>query len=485
MNFKFDLKKLRKPKIAAGIESVEIPASEISQKINKILIALKSNLLILTLAVISFSALVSSVVISSDLFGANEEVAKQIGTKIENLSKLEKTQVSIVIPGNSPVTGSVTVNRKLVELVKARMDSSASVGVSESESVTTSAIAHNKGRHKPVLSLRLGSEDDSKKRVLRLDMFSLLDARYDQLLKASGAVLPLSEEDVQIKLRGDKLRFIETDLGVQIGTKLTAEQTARLFSNLTNRRLKAYSESAMESGLYMSKNDLGAPKEALPDAPYEKLVLELWNLQWKYWIAEDIIYACLAVNKDQPIATAPVKRVSQMRFRFPGISADQSASEPSQAGFQFDPIDQDAAPVEPLDTTGVPIDRNAAVPITNYTSSFIKGWQSNQLYDVANAGVELVVETEKIPLVINALSRQNFIVIVNVSIFEIDPFEAVRSGYFYGERPVSRVVLRLESIWLREWTGPLMPDPVRKRLGTSGQVQGMNQNSVAEPGSSN
>ena len=483
MNFKFDLKKLRKPKIVEGIESFETPASESSQKINKILIAIKANLLVLTVLGVSISAFVSAVFISSDLFGANEEVAKQIGIKIENLSKLEKTPVSIVIPGNSPVTGSVTVNRKLVEVVKSRMESSAPISDSESASVTTSAIAHNKGKHKPLLSLRLGAEDVSKKRVLRLDMFNLLDERYDQLLKVSRAVLPLAEEDVQIKLRGDKLRFIETELGVQIDTKLTAEQTAKLFTNLTNRRLKAYSESAMESGLYMSKNDLGAPKAALPDAPYEKLVLELWNLQWKYWIAEDIIYACLAVNGDQPIATAPVKRVSQMRFRFPGISADVSASEPSQTDFQADPIDQAAAPVESLDTAGVPIDRNATVLTTNYTSSFIKGWKSNQLYDVVDAGVELVIETEKIPLVINALSRQNFIVIVSVGISEIDPFEAVRSGYFYGERPVSRVVLRLESIWLREWTGPLMPDPVRNRLGTSGQVQGINQNSVAEPGS--
>jgi len=32
--------------------------------------------------------------------------------------------------------------------------------------------------------------------------------------------------------------------------------------------------------------------------------------------------------------------------------------------------------------------------------------------------------------------------------------------------------LTIDSAWLRQWTGPLMPDPVRKQLGTSGTVQG-------------
>jgi hypothetical protein len=34
------------------------------------------------------------------------------------------------------------------------------------------------------------------------------------------------------------------------------------------------------------------------------------------------------------------------------------------------------------------------------------------------------------------------------------------------------VSLRLETIWLREWTGPFMPDDLRTRLNTSGSLLG-------------
>ena len=67
--------------------------------------------------------------------------------------------------------------------------------------------------------------------------------------------------------------------------------------------------------------------------------------------------------------------------------------------------------------------------------------------------------------------------IADVRISAIDPFVAIRSGYYYGLNPVSLVVLKLESAWLREWTGPLMPDSVRAQLGTTGQVQGVTQSS--------
>lgn len=84
-----------------------------------------------------------------------------------------------------------------------------------------------------------------------------------------------------------------------------------------------------------------------------------------------------------------------------------------------------------------------------------------------------MVETAKIPLVTDAIVQQNFIAITNVRISPVDPFVAIQSGFFYGESPVSTVVLSLESIWLRQWTGPLMPDEVRLKFHTTGQVQGV------------
>jgi hypothetical protein len=54
----------------------------------------------------------------------------------------------------------------------------------------------------------------------------------------------------------------------------------------------------------------------------------------------------------------------------------------------------------------------------------------------------------------------------------VDSFAAAEEGYIYGAAPVSAVSLKLETIWLREWTGPFMPDDLRSRLNTSGMLLG-------------
>lgn len=476
MKLKLDLNSLLKRKAKSESDDVYAPPSLQTQKIKKVFVFIKSNLLVFALSATSISTFIAAVIFSSDLFVQNEGHAKEIALKIDGLSKLERTAVSITIPGNDPVTGTLTVNRKLVETVKSRMEQESTKGSNTSDSVTLAALRHNQGTHQPVLSLRFKPSDESKRRVVRLDMHEKLLSRYGDLLKQCRATLPPSEEDILVELQRAKLRFILTELGQSIDAKRTLEQEGKLVSDLTNRRLAAYQNAALNFGLYLDAQDLGAPTAPLAEAPFDKLVVDLWNLQWKYWIAEDVVLACATLNASQPIATAPVKRISNMRFRIPYGAIDAPQGETSQ------PTDSGEVVGEQNPSSqGAPIDRNAPVLMASYAFSSIKGWASNQLYDVVQTNVTLVVETTKIPLVTDALAKKNFIVIADVRILAIDPFEAIRSGYFYGPNPVSLVVLKLESAWLREWTGPLMPDSVRARLGTTGQVQGIAQSSENQP----
>ena len=80
----------------------------------------------------------------------------------------------------------------------------------------------------------------------------------------------------------------------------------------------------------------------------------------------------------------------------------------------------------------------------------------------------MVAETDAIPVVMDALARRNFITVIDARIRPLDSFAAAEEGYIYGAKPVSLVSLKLESLWLREWTGPFMPDDLRARLGTTG-----------------
>ena len=471
MNLKFDIKNLFKSKKAPEIEGLEISAGPQSNQGKKVAIWIKSNVFVISLALFSISSLSVAYWVSSDLHEGDQKSAQNIGKKVEELSSLERTPVSITILGNEAVTGNVAVNKKLVEDVKARM--------SEGELSTSSglpfAIEHNKGAHVPIMSLRLRSEDTKRKQA-HLDLHDRLIVKYDELLKSCRATLPPSEEDVQLELQRAKERFLQLKTPKNSAATTSAAGSAQgnkgiqpeLTEDLTNRRIAAYQKVASEFGLYLAAENIGAPNSAL----LEPNMVALWFLQWKYWIAEDVVSACAKMNQGKSILNGPVKRILSMKFlgRLKSVGAPESTGEEP-------PPALDGGAVQP--TIGVPIDPNAIVSMSNYGVS-PRGWASNQFYDVYRTQVEIIVETAQIPLLANTFSKQNFIVITDLRISQVDSFNALKTGYFYGESPVSKVVMMLESVWFRQWTGPLMPDEVRAEFGTTGQVQSAISNQEGE-----
>ena len=121
--------------------------------------------------------------------------------------------------------------------------------------------------------------------------------------------------------------------------------------------------------------------------------------------------------------------------------------------------------------TGEPINPDAALPAADYSKSFT-GRTTNQLFDIITCEVRLIVQTSAIPQVIGELAKRNFITVTDVKLRPVDSFGAAEEGFIYGAAPVSAVSLKLETIWLREWTGPFMPDDLRSRLNTSGMLLG-------------
>jgi hypothetical protein len=95
----------------------------------------------------------------------------------------------------------------------------------------------------------------------------------------------------------------------------------------------------------------------------------------------------------------------------------------------------------------------------------ITGRASNDVYDVRIVECELVIATRGIPKVIDAIAQQNFMTVLDVKIRPANAFSAANGGFIYGIEPVSRVNIRLESVWLREWTADAMPSDLREALG--------------------
>ena len=98
-------------------------------------------------------------------------------------------------------------------------------------------------------------------------------------------------------------------------------------------------------------------------------------------------------------------------------------------------------------------------------SASLTGRTSNDLYDVRNVELVVIVETARLPELVNALARENFITITDLALQPTSAFEAAEYGYMFGDQPLSLVTMKLETIWFRKWTAVWMPQDVRDALG--------------------
>ncbi len=487
MNFKFNINRFFPSKNASDEDVIDTTPHGNNDKFKKIAVFAKSNLLVFSLALVSTSAFVAALLFSVDLQKENENDAQKFGERMVVLSKLEQTPVTIRIPGNEEINQKSLVTKKLVKAVKDKMPTQDS---NQGNSTQSMAIDFNKGIHESIMNLRKDTKTGGKFAYELL--YEELVKKYDELLAKCHltppqpnddmSVSPPSEDDVLINLQRLKLRYIQTELGKNFDYKMTPLEQSDLMSKLTQRRLGEYSIASGKYSFYVNAKSIGAPPKGKQAEGIEKLwnltqtgknsdLLKMWDEQMKYWITQDIIHACLKANNGGVLAKNPIKRIISIQFlgRVTGgeIVAETPVEEaPSETTTSADPNAGTPTGGVPA-LTGVPINPNENIVFSNYANS-LKGWSSNQLYDIYKAKVSMVVETVKIPLVSNSLFKQNFIAITDVQMKPTNPFRDIQDGFFYGEGPLSTIEFTLESVWLREWTGKLMPDEVRNKFGTTG-----------------
>ena len=217
----------------------------------------------------------------------------------------------------------------------------------------------------------------------------------------------------------------------------------------------------------------------------------LWEAQLELWIMQDIVDAIAELNEvdnpDASVAISPVKRLLALEV-LPGYvgvhtkgaiaggtltTGGREAAAPMRFEDFGTPRDRDRErdePESPREAEGV-YERPSFTPPDNpdrrlpaafaYTPS---GRISNALYDVRHARLDVVVDFRRLPDVINAISHNNFMTVLQLELTDIDEFDALREGYFYGSGDCVRAEMVIETIWLRSWTTPLMPASVRNYL---------------------
>jgi len=186
---------------------------------------------------------------------------------------------------------------------------------------------------------------------------------------------------------------------------------------------------------------------------------DVFSAQMNYWLQQDVLRAIAEANEGSPDVTrSAIKRI--MKVGLPTqqqIFTTARSAAPAGGAGQPNPEDPNAQQTQaPADPTQ-PIPPNYAISPT--------GRYSNALYDVIQFKLSLVVDAARVPLVLQALSRNRFITVYNTNFTAVDAGQHLVAGYIYGAQPVVQLDLDCEALFLREWTKQYMPLVVRRYLG--------------------
>lgn len=424
----------------------------------------KSNVLIVLFVVIMIAALIAMPLIARSM---NANISKEVearGRKLVDLSRLEQTQVTL--PGDASGESTATlVNEQLLNAFRANVR----VAQEDADLVLAKALEHNrKGRGVlmenvfPAPPPRLAEVMPRRfyERIVGVDApnGTRIPGAYEELLGEVRAGSPPPLDQLREDIERREVQFLTHTLSKEAGDQLTDEEAQEMRAALTSLRLLRYAEAAESISMYASLDALELPRL---DSTRLPSLDEMFEWQWRYWIHEDLLKALHEANRNYPsVIEAPVKQVVWVSVGG-SVSGAQSGSGGGGGGAGlgvggFSAGPSASAPMAaPNPSVEAPLD---------YSVSFT-GRTTNPLYDVRYVDVDLIVDTSRIPEVIDALSQWNFITVIGMKTAPADPYLAAASGYYYGAAPVSHLSLRLETIWFRQWTSEFMPESVRQQLG--------------------
>ncbi|MEQ9461404.1 MAG: hypothetical protein RIG82_10690 [Phycisphaeraceae bacterium] len=210
--------------------------------------------------------------------------------------------------------------------------------------------------------------------------------------------------------------------------------------------------------------------------------LELWEAQMQLWIQQDIVAAIAWANRvwedgsdgsdsGQSVIIAPIKRLLGINV-IPGYVGIHTVGGMGQAQALAGATGpRNSRSAGGFSTGGASSSGGSATsPPTNrnfYASP--TGRVSNSLYDVRHATLSLHVDVAQIPRVFEAFSRINFMTVIDCAMSDVDEYgpDGLAGGYYYGTADVVQLDLVVESVFLRQWTLPLMPEEAKDYIGIS------------------
>jgi hypothetical protein len=426
---------------------------------------IRSNVASVAFVVVMVAALVAMPILASRL---NAGVSERLNTRVNDLAKLEKlSKTTVDIPGVGSKT--ILVNQKLLD----RYLDVVGTKRQDADRVYEAALAHNRKERGVLLEALFPEPPLAQREVLRKQLHDELLRAVQRLLAEIRAGEPPAPADVLAQLERERGMFLANTLQKDEGAALTEEEAEKLRDHMTGRRMVIYEDRANLIGVYVPIAALDLPVWNQQQQPTPT---ELFNWQWQYWMLEDLLHGIAAANEGSAsVHVAPVKHVRSViiePYGSRGPSGGESAGGGEGRGGGAPGLGagegrRAAAPA----AAAVAAAADPAKEIKPDFSATFTGRYSNPVYDVRHVQVSLVVETARLPRVLDRISAQNFVTIIDLVLSEVDPHVAIRDGFQYGQAHCSQVDLVLETVWLREWTSQFMPDEVKEALGVPVQTQ--------------
>ncbi|GJM19042.1 MAG: hypothetical protein DHS20C14_12550 [Phycisphaeraceae bacterium] len=376
-----------------------------------------------------------------------------------DLAQQERVQYSVpaVFDGEAAIEETRAPNRRVTEFFAAEKQAREE---QVTQIVERATELNRTGHELLVEGLFPEAPSERVKRDLLLEMVRRLttDAQrlsaYDDLVRRLGAGLPPEPEEVGAILADAETKAVERR-GIFQGSneKLEPGEQEEIREELAGQRIGLYAGHAGDLTFYVVPGlfepgkagaNTGQAAYSMRPGPGAQLPSEqqAFTWQWDFWVVQDILRAVALANEGtagRPVGVpdAPIKRVDSIEVGalVLGASGDDS-SRRSRSG----------------ENTG---------PAT-YTGRL---GEKNSEYDVRMVSMDVIAAPAKLPMLADALSRVGFMTITDVDVTRIDPWSEIEAGYYFGSEPVAHVHLEIETVWLRSWTGPVMPATVREALG--------------------
>lgn len=459
-------------------------AVQVPKQVETVVAWAKANVL-----VVVFSAIVvlvpAGAYFASGIFGEGVKTEADRRAKVYGeISSAANAKVEITLPGGETVALESFPNDQTVAQYGVIIER-----VSKDAQEVYAAAATKNRTQQPIVAADIFPGYKARTAgTVRFDFVRALRASYERLLKDVGAGSPPPAEQVAKELETAERRFIQGDLKQESREKLNAEQVKGLQDFLAKARIGQYAEQAKKLRLYADISAFDIPTEEQVRPLYskpqdaDKQDSLLFDLQWKYWIAADVLGAFERANSSSPsVLGAPVKRLVSLNvLPLEKAASPVAGGEAAAMGGEVPPeggeVPADGAATgdgsTPPPPAAAPERKVLGAPqvdpkqdaARDYANRFT-GRVSNGVYDVRLVEVTFVAETARLPRVCDALAAQNFMTVVNMKVAPADPFAAARGGFLYGLEPVSDVTMTIETIWMRDWTAQHMPASIRTALG--------------------